>query len=53
MNIYTIILIGIQLVGFGIILAKHGQKREGEHNAGIAFVAVCITIFLVIMSSIG
>lgn len=53
MNIYSFILIGIQLIGFGIVLAKHGQKREGEHNAGMAFVVLCVTVFLVIMASIN
>lgn len=42
MNLPQIIYVAINLAGFGIILARHGEPREDNYNAGSAFVALLI-----------
>lgn len=42
----AIILIAINLIGFGIHIGKHGQKRTGKYHAGYAFLATLLLFFL-------
>ena len=36
------ILLGLWLIGMGIIVAKHGQPKEGRHNAIAHAVALAL-----------
>lgn len=46
MNLPQILYIGLNMIGFGVHLAKHGQPREDKYNAGTAFVSLMIEIGL-------
>lgn len=42
----AIILLAMNLISFGIHLGKHGQKKKGKYDAGVAFLALALVLFL-------
>lgn len=36
--------IGLELLGVGVVLAKHGQPKEGEYNV-LTTLACCIPVW--------
>lgn len=46
MNIALITIIALNLISFGVACGKHGERKEGTHNANYSFTALCITLTL-------
>lgn len=42
----AIILLAVTFIGFGIEIARHGERKTGEHHAGIGFIAMIIALLL-------
>jgi len=50
MNIWFIAILLLYVLDLGFMAAKHGEKREGEHNFWIAIVVLAIQLFLIYMA---
>jgi hypothetical protein len=46
MNLSLLIYLGLNILGLGIILAKHGQQREGKHSFWRAVICWGVELFL-------
>jgi hypothetical protein len=46
MNIYLIIYFTLNILGLGIVLAKHGEKKEGNHSFFASITAFIISLSL-------
>lgn len=40
------ILIAMNLISFGVNIGRHGKKRTGKYDAGVAFLALALVLFL-------
>ena len=49
MNIWSIVVIVLYTLSLGIELAKHGQKRTGEHNFWTGLLSIGIIMFCLYM----
>tara|TARA_R110000772_G_scaffold62137_5_gene139687 strand:- start:17261 stop:17401 length:141 start_codon:yes stop_codon:yes gene_type:complete len=36
----------MNLISFGVHLGKHGQKKKGKYDGGVAFLALLLVLFL-------
>ena len=50
MNIYLIIYFALNILGLGIVMAKHGEKREGNYSFYSAFSSMIITFTLLYLA---
>jgi hypothetical protein len=53
MNTYYLILTALQVLSLGVVLAKHGEKREERYNFWTTLIATIIIQILVIMAIRG